>query len=123
MGCSCKASEETKPKLIFSCSGAADVGELSDRVARKLTREGAGKMFCLAGVGGKVENILKVTNSADSILAIDGCPMNCTKACLEEAGFYDFSHLELSSMNIKKGSTDISESNIEKVTSKCKTLL
>ena len=35
--------------LIFSCSGAADVGEIADRAARKLTRERMGKMFCLAG--------------------------------------------------------------------------
>lgn len=29
--CECSAA----PTLIFSCSGAADVGELSDRAARK----------------------------------------------------------------------------------------
>ena len=27
-------------KLIFACSGAADDGEISDRAARKLTRDG-----------------------------------------------------------------------------------
>ena len=31
-------------KLIFACSGAADVGALSDRAARKLTKNGDGKM-------------------------------------------------------------------------------
>ncbi|MBT4482837.1 MAG: zinc-binding protein, partial [Candidatus Latescibacteria bacterium] len=41
----------TAPTLIFPCSGAADVGEISDQIARKLTRDGIGKMFCLAGVG------------------------------------------------------------------------
>ena len=49
------------PKLIFSCSGAADVGEISDRAARKLSAEGAGKMFCLAGVGGRVSGIMAST--------------------------------------------------------------
>jgi len=39
------------PKLIFACSGAADVGALSDQAARKLTSEGFGQMFCLAGIG------------------------------------------------------------------------
>ena len=51
-GCTCSAG----PKLIFSCSGAADVGELADQTARKLTRNGDGKMFCLAGIGGRVPN-------------------------------------------------------------------
>lgn len=32
--CGCQAA----PQLIFPCSGAADVGEISDRAARRLTR-------------------------------------------------------------------------------------
>ncbi|MHC4060784.1 MAG: putative zinc-binding protein, partial [Planctomycetota bacterium] len=51
-------------KLIFACSGAADVGEISDKAARKLTEDGAGKMFCLAGIGGKVEPIISAAKSA-----------------------------------------------------------
>ena len=42
-------------KLIFACSGAADVGKIADLSARKLTEDGVGKMFCLAGVGGRVK--------------------------------------------------------------------
>ena len=38
------------PVLIFACSGAADVGEISDKAARTITQEGIGKMFCLAGI-------------------------------------------------------------------------
>ena len=49
------------PKLIFACSGAADVGAIADQAARKLTREGKGKMFCLAGIGGRVSGIMKST--------------------------------------------------------------
>ena len=30
------------PTLVFACSGAADVGAISDRAARTLTAEGAG---------------------------------------------------------------------------------
>ena len=54
------------PKLIFACSGAADVGEIADHAARKLTKEEAGSMFCLAGVGGKVDPIMSKTSSASS---------------------------------------------------------
>ena len=75
-------------KLIFACSGAADVGAVSDRAARKLTGDGAGKMFCLAGVGGRVSGIMKTTEAAEQILAIDGCPLDCVKNCLEQAGFF-----------------------------------
>ena len=45
--CACGSA----PKLIFACSGAADVGAIADQAARKLTKDGAGKMYCLAGIG------------------------------------------------------------------------
>ena len=73
------------PKLIFSCSGGSDVGALADLAARTMTRDGSGKMYCLAGIGGRVSGILASTENAAKILAIDGCPLNCAKKTLELA--------------------------------------
>ena len=106
------------PKLIFACSGAADVGEISDKAARKLSKEGAGAMFCLAGLGGKVEPIMKKTASASKILAIDGCNLDCVKLCLQEAGFSDFEHMRVTDLGMEKGKSPATEENIEKVTAK-----
>lgn len=111
------------PVLIFSCSGAADVGEVSDKAARKLSKEGAGAMFCLAGLGGRVEPILKKTASASKILAIDGCPLNCVKSTLENAGFNVFIHMQLADIGLEKGKSPANEDNIAKVTVKAKALL
>lgn len=91
------------PTLIFSCSGAADTGAISDLAARQMMSKGWGQMFCLAGVGGRVEPILKKTNSADSIIAIDGCGLDCTKRCLEEAGFDNMQHIRITDMGMEKG--------------------
>jgi len=93
------------PKLIFACSGAADVGKISDLAARKLTAEGAGKMFCLAGIGGRVSGIMETTRVATAILAIDGCPLDCAKKTLEQAGFAKFEHICLSDLGMEKGKT------------------
>jgi uncharacterized metal-binding protein len=114
MGTNCKCECSAAPKLIFACSGAADVGEITDRAARKLTRDGVGKMFCLAGIGGRVSGIIKTTEAAQAILAIDGCPLNCARKCLEEAGFTEIKHIQLADIGMTKGETEISESNIEK---------
>lgn len=111
------------PKLIFACSGAADVGEIADRAARKMAKEGAGKMFCLAGIGGHVNPILKATEAASDILAIDGCPLNCTKASLEQAGFKDFKHLQLADLGLEKGKSPASSENVEKVVAKSAQML
>ncbi|WP_136810290.1 putative zinc-binding protein [Desulfosediminicola flagellatus] len=110
-GCSCSSG----PNLIFSCSGAADVGELADQAARKLNREGRGKMFCLAGIGGQVSGIVKTTEAASSILAIDGCSLVCAKKSLEVAGFTKFNHIVISELGFEKGNTDVSPKAIDSV--------
>jgi len=93
------------PKLIFACSGAADVGAIAAQAARTLTQDGAGKMFCLAGIGGRVSGIMATTESAARILAIDGCPLNCVKNSLEQAGFSKYEHLQLADLGMEKGKT------------------
>jgi len=104
----------TGPQLIFPCSGAADVGAIADQAARKLTRDGGGKMFCTAGLGGKVEPILKATRSASRIVALDGCSLDCVKLSLEEAGFSDYVQVRLTDLGMEKGKTPVTEENIAK---------
>lgn len=101
--------------MIFACSGAADVGAVADQAARKMTREGIGKMFCLAGIGGRVSGIMATTAAASKVLAIDGCPLNCAKLALEQAGFSGFEHVQLADLGMEKGKTPLSPEVVEKV--------
>jgi len=110
-GCECCAG----PKLIFACSGAADVGAVADQAARKLTRDGVGKMFCLAGVGGRVSGIMKTTEAASAILVIDGCGLDCARNCLGQAGFDNFRHMRVTDLGIEKGNAELSDENIARV--------
>ena len=111
------------PKLIFACSGAADVGKISDLAARKLTAEGAGKMFCLAGIGGRVSGIMETTRAAAAILVIDGCPLDCAKKTLENAGFNKFEYIRLSDLGMEKGKTAATDEAVAKVADLGKTKL
>jgi len=95
------------PDLIFPCSGAADVGELADKAARKMTGDNRGRMYCLAGVGGRVKGILKMTGMAGSILAINGCQRECATHCLEQAGFEGFESVNITDLGFRKGRTDV----------------
>ena len=118
-GCECVSA----PTLIFPCSGAADVGEISDRAARKLTREGVGKMFCLAGVGGHVNNILTSTQAAGKILVIDGCPVDCAKKTIEHADFSEFLHFRVTDLGCVKGKSPATDETINRITAHGKSLL
>lgn len=118
-GCACSQA----PKLVFSCSGAADVGEIADQAARKLTRDGKGKMFCLAGIGGRVSGIVKNTEAASLIVAVDGCPLDCARKTLEEAGFTDFQHVRVTDLGLTKGESPCTEDRRDHVASHIEALL
>ncbi|MEI6422312.1 MAG: putative zinc-binding protein [Lentisphaerota bacterium] len=57
----------TAPKLIFACSGAADVGAIADQAARKLSREGKGKTPVTD------DNIALVAEKCAAMLEQKGC--------------------------------------------------
>lgn len=118
-GCSCS----TGPTLIFACSGAADVGAISDQAARNLTVSGAGKMFCLAGVGGRVPLIMENTRAAGKIVAIDGCDKDCAKQTLLQAGFTKFAHVQLSALGMEKGKSPVTAERIGTVAAAAKAAL
>lgn len=95
--------------VVYACSGCSDAGEIADRVARQLSREGAAKMSCLAGIGGRVKHLMSTAEKAERILVVDGCPLNCARHTLELAGFKKFDHLELHRIGIRKGSTPVTD--------------
>ncbi len=103
------------PKLIFSCSGGSDVAELADRAARRLTREGKGKMYCLAGVAAGIEPVLKNTKAAPGIVVIDGCPVQCASKVMQKAGFEGFKQVAIADLGLKKHESPATEENIAKV--------
>lgn len=91
------------PRLIFACSGASDVGEISDGTARQLARAGKGLMCCTAAIGAGIEKIVRKASEASKTIAIDGCEEDCTRIVLERAGFSGFSHLRLTDIGMEKG--------------------
>jgi len=112
-----KALEEKRAPVnfVFACSGAADVGDVSDRAARVLVREKAASMCCTAAVAAQVTEIIKKVQSADRILAIDGCEHHCAAKVLLERGFNEFVHIDLALLGMEKGKTPPTKENIARV--------
>lgn len=110
-------------RLIFACSGASDVGHLSDLAARALAKDGLGKMYCLAGIGRKVESMLSMTRSAKKIVALDGCAQECARKTLELGGFSGFEHLKLADLGLTKGQSAATPERLQLVVGKAAELL
>lgn len=121
--CGCACNNDAPLKIIYACSGAADVGELSDQAARTLSKNGVGKMSCLAGIGGRVSGLVKSAEAASEILVLDGCKLHCALTTMQEAGFKNIKHLCLDDLGFKKGSTQVNDDSIGKVVQQAATLL
>jgi uncharacterized metal-binding protein len=109
--------------LVFVCSGAADVGELTDRAARQLRDKDFAAMSCLASVGARDEDIMCLADLAERVLLIDGCPKACTRRTFEQAGVRRFLHFELSEVGLFKGGSPVTRRNIQRVMQRAKGIL
>ena len=96
--CLCEPSEI----LIFPCSGGSNVGQIANGAGVKLTQNGMGKFFCLAGIGGHVSGMIESTKAGKMLVAIDGCPVACAKKTLEHAGFNIDEYVQVTDLGIEK---------------------
>jgi len=96
--CLCEPSEI----LIFPCSGSSNVGQIANGAGVKLTQEGMGKFFCLAGIGGHVSGMIESTKAGKMLVAIDGCSVACAKKTLEHAGFNIDEYVQVTELGIEK---------------------
>lgn len=110
-------------RLIFPCSGAADVGEISDRAARELSAAGTGKMFCLAGIGGNISGMIASAKGADIVLAIDGCAQDCAKKTLEQKGISEYIHMRITDIGMEKSKSPATPERIAAAAEKAVELL
>ncbi|MBP1909966.1 putative zinc-binding protein [Methanolobus bombayensis] len=109
---------------IFPCAGASNVGQLSNAIAVELHKKGTGNMMCTVGIGGKRSGLLKSAEACESIIVIDGCPVNCAKATMEEAGIPIGKHILLTDMDIKKNKElDLDPEKVQEVLSKVEEML
>ena len=64
-------------RLVYACSGGADVGEIADRVARRLVKKRFARPSCLAGVGEHVSGFVASARGEAQNITIDGCALAC----------------------------------------------
>jgi uncharacterized metal-binding protein len=109
--CACKVDTV---KTVFACSGAADLGEISDKIARKLQRDGARQMKCLAFIGGGIQDMIDSVKDSN-MLVIDGCPLDCARLTMKKNGINDFCHLRLTDLGYTKGKTPASSQVVDEI--------
>ena len=102
--------------MLLSCSGGSNTGQMANQAAVELTKEGFGKMYCLAGVGGRLSGFIRSAKDVEEMIVIDGCEIGCAKAVLETAGVQMKKYLVVTELGIEKNKNfDLDRGNIDKV--------
>lgn len=108
--CNCDENQN----LVITCSGAADVGYISDQVGRLLMKNNHCKMSCMALFAScNDEKINKLKNK--NILVIDGCKEDCGKKVMEKRGIDKYTWLRLTDMGYEKGKITTSNVTIKNI--------
>jgi uncharacterized metal-binding protein len=119
--CDC---EIEKVVAFLCCSGSSNCGQIANQAAISLTREGAGRMYCLAGIGAHHEGMIESAKSADRIVALDGCPTACAKKTIEHAGITVTDWVCVTESGIKKvHNFDIKKKEVEMIVKLTRELL
>lgn len=88
--------------LVYSCSGCSTAAQMANYIALQFDRADIAEMSCIAGVGGNVKKLVKTALSGRKIIAIDGCPLACSKACLNNHHINPDIHIDLSEEGVQK---------------------
>lgn len=106
---------EEKP-LVYSCSGCSSAAQMANYLAVQLDRMDMAEMSCIAGVGGNVKKLVRTVLSGRKIIVIDGCPLACSKACLNNHSIKPDLHFELTALGVnKKQHEDFNHQQAEEV--------
>lgn len=113
-GCNlCKGSDV----MVFACAGGSNVGQITNSAAVEITKEGKGRMYCLAGLGGHVQGLIDNTKKADKVIVVDGCPVGCAKKIVEHAGIKIDGYIEISQEGMEKtpGKLDMTQEQVSRI--------
>ena len=86
-----EAGVNTHENAVFSCfGGASNTGITSGLACLDAVKElGLKKaaIMCLGGLPTNVKPVLGKTRAAKKVITVDGCPFECSRKIVEQAGF------------------------------------
>ncbi len=86
-----QAGKNTHENIIYACfGGLSNTGITAALASMEVVKElGLKKVAigCLAGLPTGVDPVFGKTKAAIKVITVDGCPFQCAKKTLEEAGF------------------------------------
>lgn len=88
--------------IVYSCSGCSNLAQMAHNISLTLDGDGIAQMSCIAGVIAEIEPIIALAKSGLPIIAIDGCELGCTKACLDKSAIKTDHYFKVSDLGFDK---------------------
>lgn len=84
-------TENGPETALFVCFGAmSNVGMMTGLAALEAVKQvekGKAGIFCLGGLPTQAPTVIAKTKAVKRIVTVDGCPLNCARKIIEQAGF------------------------------------
>ena len=115
-------SNQVPENALFVCfGGMSNVGVLTELAGLQAVRQvepGKAGIFCLGGLPTQSPSVLDKTRAVKRIITVDGCPLNCARKIVEQAGFTPARRINLvEDCGIKKGPpSEYSDADLQAVT-------
>ena len=114
--CSGGSVEQPVQRIIFSCAGIINVGQITNCAAIELMKEGYGTPSCIALLASGAKQLKKNIAGADEIIILDGCESRCAAKIAATKDVPVNQHLVLTDLGITKSDPEsYSEEEIETV--------
>ena len=101
-----QAGINTHENVLFSCfGGASNTGITSGLACLEVVKElGLEKVaiMCLGGLPTNVKPVFGKTGAAKKVITVDGCPFECSRKIVEQAGFKPISIVLTRDIGMKK---------------------
>ena len=88
--------------LVYACSGASNLGQLTNQIAIRLDRAGLAEMSYAEAVGIEAGAPYAAALSGRPVVAISGCPLACADRLLAERGIAVASSIQLENRGVLK---------------------
>jgi uncharacterized metal-binding protein len=110
-----------KTRIIFPCAGQANVGQLTNLAALRLTEEGYGNIACVSLLAIGTESLVANAMNAGEVVILDGCPMLCAKKIAGAQGVEAGQHLVVTGLGIAKGpSMSYTTADVDTIVAACR---
>lgn len=87
-----------KKRMVLACSGASNLGQISNSMAVRLQHTGMAIMSCMSAIAADLPSFIADARKVDELLVLDGCSIACAKKIMDAKGIGPYRYFDIGEM-------------------------